>query len=65
MTKIKNLKTKQDIAKFVAENRLAISCSEARRMIVCGKVKVNGKVVDDISHQLNNGDEVEVSTKKR
>jgi len=63
--KIKNLENKKDLAKFIAENRMTISCSESRRIISMGKVKVNGKIVDDTSHQLVEGDEVEVKTKRR
>ena len=44
-----------NLASTIKEARLAASAAEATRLIECGGVKVNGEVIGDKEHQLEEG----------
>ena len=53
------------LVKTMAENRMVVSCSEARRAIGQGGVTVNGLTVADIDAEVAPGDTIQLGKRDK
>lgn len=52
------------VVKAMAETGMVVSCSQARRAIAMGAVKINGKTIDDIMAEVKAGDTVQLGKRE-
>jgi len=52
------------LVKTMAENNIVRSCSEGRRLISQGAIKLNGVLVDDISKEVEGDEEIQIGKRE-
>ena len=53
-----------DLVKTMADERMVISCSEARRAIAQGSVKINNETITDLDATVKAGDIVQIGKRE-
>lgn len=53
-----------DLVKTLANERLVMSCSEARRVIAQGGVKINNESITDLDAEVQPGDIVQIGKRE-
>jgi ribosomal protein S4 len=52
------------LVKTMAENNIVRSCSEGRRLILQGAIKLNGVLVDNISEEVKGDEEIQIGKRE-
>lgn len=45
-----------NIIKFLCDNKICVSSGEARRVVQCGGIKINGNRIDDSNYTVSSND---------